>query len=72
MNDDDGLGKAIRVIHARIKETGPWNIGDKEAFVFNDAVAIVSMNEGRELKIDIVAGVPHKHDMTLDLLEPKR
>lgn len=65
----DGLEKAMEVINARLKETGPWDIGDKEVFVFNDAVFIVAMDEGRTLRIEGIAGPPHRHDLNLELLE---
>ena len=66
----DTLKEAMKLINESIKGKGPWDIGDREAFVFNDAVAVVSMNEGRELKIDITAGIPVKFDLNLELTEP--
>lgn len=66
----DKLTEGLRLIHEKaIKGQGAWPVGAKEAFIFNDAVIVYFMDEGRKLKIDIIAGVPIKFDMDLELLE---
>lgn len=64
------LGEAISVIGKVYKEKyGFMEIGDRAAFVLDDAVVIISMEEGRTFKVDVIAGEPDKLDITLDLLD---
>ena len=66
----DKLTEAMHLIHdIAIKGKGRWEGGAKEAFVFNDAVIVVSMSEDRTLKFEVIAGVPQKFDLALELLE---
>ena len=64
------LGEAINEIGKVYKEKyGSMEIGDQAAFVLNDAVVVLSMEEGRTFKINVIAGEPNRLDITLDLLE---
>jgi hypothetical protein len=67
-NLEDGIAEVTK----RYKEKyGAMEEGYTAAFVLNDAVVILSMEAGRELKINIIAGEPERMDISLDLLEKK-
>lgn len=51
--------------HASV--SGEWEVGDMEAYVLNDAVVVVSMEDGKELKIKVCAGKPTYLDITTNL-----
>lgn len=68
--DTDGVNKALSLINKKIiAKGGEWEIGDRLAFVCDDGVILVTMQEGRKLSIDITAGVPIRLDIKLDLVE---
>ena len=49
---------------------GAMQEGDNAAFILNDAVVVLSKENGT-VKIHVIAGVPDRLDITLDLLEKK-
>ena len=65
-NLDDGIAEVMKCYKEKY---GTMEEGDTAAFVLNDAVVTLSMEQGRELKINVIAGEPTKLDITLDLLE---
>ena len=58
-----------KIAETYLEKYGKIEPGDRAAFVLNDAVVILSMEPGRNLKIDIIAGEPDWLDITLDLIE---
>lgn len=50
---------------------GKMDEGDTVAYVLNDGVIVMSMEEGRELKINVVAGEPERLEVNLNLVKEK-
>lgn len=70
----DRLNEAIGMIRQEVqKEHGEEGLameaGDEYGAVFNDGIIIIGMEEGRELKITVLAGEPYKFDYDLKLIE---
>lgn len=60
----------INKVLEKAAEGGPWQVGDEEAFVLNDAVVVVRMvREGGKntLKVECYCGKPTYLDLTLGL-----
>jgi len=43
----------MRSVMGELKKGGPLEPGDKQAFVLDDAVVVVELDEARELKIQV-------------------
>jgi hypothetical protein len=65
----DAIKVIGKVIAEATKDGEPWEEGDEMGFVLNDGIVIVSMEEGRHLKVKVLAGTPKKLDLSLGLVE---
>lgn len=50
-----------------MRDFSTWSPGDKEAFVFNDGVVIISLDETGSLDVSVLAGECEHIDMNLNL-----
>jgi len=46
----------LQPVLEKLREFGPMDVGDEQAFVLDDAVVIIRMDEGREMKIQVSVG----------------
>lgn len=69
----DNLSLVLEKAMLKFKEENgidaTWEVGDSMAIVCDDAVVTIEMEEGRELKVNVIAGKPYKFDIKLNLCE---
>lgn len=58
-----------KIAETYLEKYGKIEPGDEAAFVLNDAVVILSLDEKRTLNIHVIAGEPDRLDITLHLIE---
>lgn len=61
------LTEKLNLIIAKAAEEGTFDEGDRQGFVCNDAIVILSF-EDNQFKIDVLAGEPTIMDLSLNIL----
>lgn len=64
----DFLEKVFDHHKAECEKHGSMEEGDEFAYVLNDAVVVISLNDG-QLKVNVILGTPERVDITTGMLE---